>query len=143
MKLTRQQWIKFRAEQLAYRAEWPGTGTGDQGTMSWHHQNRARAFGTPAYAAADQVFRAFLQPYIDEARAAYQAEQTAAFYFSAQPTGWKVPATDPFKGGTYVAAVTADEDDYDEDEIPVCQLCGQELSNDEDGKCEDCEQEDE
>jgi len=121
MKLNRAQWIKFRAEQLALRAQ--------REEFLEMYATRAHYFGFAAYDAANQAFREFLQPYIDEARKAYAAE-TQAHY----ENGWVGKSQKPVYGKASPSMIECDE-------------CGIEFEADNefdaDGKqvttCADCE----
>lgn len=129
MKLSRQQWIRFRAEQLALRA--------DREEFLEMYSTRAHYFGFAAYDAANQAFRDFLQPYIDEARKAYKAE--AAAHYEA---GWigKFPKDYAEKDLSMKLIISVDEP-----AIIKCELCGIEFECDNMNVniCADCEDEDE
>lgn len=151
MKLNRAQWIKYRAEQLALRA--------DRETFLDMYATRAHYFGFAAYDAANQGFRDFLQPYIDEARKAFNAEAQAHY-----ESGWineqksvyaeKDLSVKPIYGVDESAINTCqgcgEEFEADNGTVEICAECeekycvhcGAVIENSED-TCEDCANEDE
>jgi hypothetical protein len=133
---TRQQWILFRAEQLAHRA--------NPDEFVTRYTQRTILFGDKYYPEANQAFRDFLQPYITEARRAYEAESKAWLQNFAKK---EIAAHGE---GTYAHDMVPGEDDpIDEDEDQeeyVCN-CGAEIAKnqhicddceDENGECENC-----
>jgi hypothetical protein len=125
-QLSRADWIKFRAEQLAVRAE--------PVKFAGLYALRATHFGTERFSEVHKQFCSFLQPFINDASHAWAAENEAARHLHIQNelNNMLKPVT-PYAGEGTV------ELDEDQDEVPTCQTCGAELYNDEDGICEECE----
>jgi hypothetical protein len=133
---TRSQWIRFRAEQLAVRAE--------PITFASLYAKRSVEFGFPDYEVANQAFRDFLQPFIGDARRAWETEQHAAIWYQHKPGVWAVPDQGPKVveiGGEKVLAHDAVDPDEDEDENDECEECGAVIGKG-DGMCADCEDDD-
>ena len=130
MKLNRAQWIKYRAEQLALRA--------DRETFLDMYATRAHYFGFAAYDAANQGFRDFLQPYIDEAREAFNAEAQTHYEHSVDKpsTNECQECGEEFEADNGTVEICA------ECEEKYCVHCGAVIENSED-TCEDCANEDE
>jgi hypothetical protein len=131
-KLNRSQWIRFRAEQLAVRSN--GL------TFLTLYKKRSVTFGFEDYEDANREFRTFLQPYIDDARRAYEAEAYAAIWYQTKAGTWAPPAQGPkvveLAGvKTVVHDVKIDEDE-DQEEY-VCN-CGAEVAKGE-NICDDCD----
>jgi hypothetical protein len=82
------EWIKFRAEQLASRAE--------PVKFAGLYIARAQALGTKNFRKVHLEFCNFLQPFIDDARRAQRAESEADYWFSGKGGKWDVPATNPW-----------------------------------------------
>lgn len=115
---NRSQWIRFRAEQLALR--------NDGLAFLTLYKKRSVTFGFEGYVEANQAFRNFLQPYITEARRAWEAEKQA-WYENQYVASNKNVTAKPY--------VEDDEDENDE-----CEQCGAVIGKG-DELCNDCDAE--
>jgi len=129
---NRSQWIRFRAEQLALRAR--------PEMFIAAYAARSASFGFEDYNTANQAFRTFLQPYIDEARRAWEAEGKAWYEHTyLHNYGLK---TELQALVAHDANVDPFEDDEDEDENDECEKCGAVVGKGDD-ICNECDAENE